>query len=45
MVSSLPELVWPGEWFRLFLRAEPRPLLRMDLWEEEKEGWGEGIGL
>ena len=45
MVSSLPELVWPGEWVRLFLRVELRPLLRMDLCEEEKEGWGEGIGL
>ena len=45
MVSSLPELVWPGEWFRRFLRAEFLPLLCMDLWEEEKEGWGEGTGL
>lgn len=24
---------------------EPCPLLRRDLWEEEKEGWGEEIGL
>lgn len=45
MVSSLPELVYPGEWFRLFLRPEPRPLLLADLCEDENEGWGEGMGL
>ena len=45
MVSSLPELMRPGEWFLCLFRPEPRPLLRADLSDDVKDGCGEGMGV